>query len=72
MSDEFEKMKEQRLIARYGLRLLIEKGPISFLEAEEMIENGLLDEPFQECCEALKERGELEHLMMLIWFPFTR
>jgi len=69
--DDHEERREQRLIAMFALRQLCATG-ISFRQAEEVIEDGLPDPVLQDALEALKERGELEHMMEWIWFPIKR
>ncbi len=69
--DDHEERREQRLIAMFALRQLRATG-ISFREAEEVIEDGHPDHVLQDAMEALKERGELEHMMEWIWFPIKR
>lgn len=71
MSMEQEERRVQRLIAMFALRQLCATG-ISFREAEEIIEDGHPDHQLQDALDALKERGELEHMMMWLWFPIRR
>lgn len=52
----------------HALRQLHATG-ISFREAEEVISDGHPDQLLDDAIQALKERGELEHMMEWIWFP---
>lgn len=66
--EDHENNRIQRLIAMHALRQLHATG-ISFREAEEVISDGHPDQLLDDAIQALKERGELEHMMEWIWFP---
>lgn len=66
--EDHENNRTQRLIAMHALRQLRATG-ISFREAKEVISDGHSDPLLDDAIRALKERGELEHMMEWIWFP---